>query len=81
MRTFSDYKPQTPEEEDAYQYGFVDGIARSLAMQAKIRLKRVQEDDPHFAGVLQEFLWQIGYDQIDLVLEFIEEIAVCLPKE
>jgi hypothetical protein len=81
MRTYSDYKPQTPEEEDAYQYGFIDGVARSLEMQARIRLKRVQEEDPHFAGILQEFLSEIGYDQINLVLEFIEEIAICLPKE
>jgi hypothetical protein len=81
MHTFSDYKPQTPEEEDAYQTGFVDGVARTIEMQARIRRKSVQEEDPHFAGVLQEFLWRIGYDQIDLVLDFIEEIAVCLPKE
>ena len=81
MRTFSDYKPQTPEEDDAYQYGFVDGVARTFEMQAKIHIKNIQEEDPHFAGVLREFLWEIGYDQINLVLEFIEEIAVCLPKE
>lgn len=74
-------KSRSIEEEQAYQDGYMEGFARSVQMQARVRTRRDQERVGQAAMQIQEFMRDIGFDKMDVVIRFVEEIGVLVIRK
>lgn len=81
MKSEFQLKSRSPEEEQAYQDGYMDGFARSVQMQAHVRTRRDQERVGQAAVRIQEFMRDIGFDKMDAVIRFVEEIGVLVIRK
>lgn len=81
MRPEFQFKPRSPQEEQAYQDGFMAGFARSVEMQARVRARRDRERVGQAARQIHEFMRDIGFDKMDAVIRFVEEIGVLVIRK
>jgi len=77
----SNFQHRTPQEEQAYQAGYMDGFARSVEMQARVRTRRDRERVEQASKQIHEFISAIGFDKIDIVIRFVEEIGLLVIRK